>query len=376
MGGFECSTHRRRNGDRLDLIASTGHDRFANGDYRRLADLGILTARDGLRWHLIETEPFNYDFSSAEAQIAAAADAGVQVIWDIFHYGFPDDLDIFSDEFRERFASFAAAAAAHLAERSPGPLYVCPVNEISFFSWIAGEVGNFHPKARKRGDELKRRMVEASVASMNAMRETVPDITFIHTDPAIHVIGAKNDPASQRAAESYRQAQFQAYDMLSGRRDPELGGHEDHLQMIGLNYYFHNQWRYPNRRKIPLGHPDYRPFSEILREYYDRYRKPILIAETGIEDDERPIWFRYVCEQVREAMTAGVDVRGVCLYPIVNHPGWEDERHCHNGLWDYLDEKNERAAFLPLEEEIKRQAAIFEDFGTAISRRGRASTAG
>src|SRR5947208_8792110 len=66
MGGFECSTHRIRTGRRLDLIHSTRHDEFAEADYARLLDIGIATARDGLRWHLIDAEPFKYDFSSLE----------------------------------------------------------------------------------------------------------------------------------------------------------------------------------------------------------------------------------------------------------------------------------------------------------------------
>src|SRR5438477_10196706 len=104
MGGFECSTHRRRDGRRLDIIAATGHDRHAGEDYKRLADEGMLTARDGLRWHLIETTSGRYDFSSVEAQIHAATDNGVQVIWDLFHYGYPESINVFSADFPARLA--------------------------------------------------------------------------------------------------------------------------------------------------------------------------------------------------------------------------------------------------------------------------------
>ena len=40
MAGFECSSHRRMDGVRLDLIHATGHDRHALSDYRRCAELG------------------------------------------------------------------------------------------------------------------------------------------------------------------------------------------------------------------------------------------------------------------------------------------------------------------------------------------------
>ena len=57
MAGFECSTQRRRDGRRLDLLAATRHDRLAGQDYGRAAEHGLRTVRDGLRWHLIETAP-------------------------------------------------------------------------------------------------------------------------------------------------------------------------------------------------------------------------------------------------------------------------------------------------------------------------------
>src|SRR5215216_6345795 len=90
LGGFECSTHRRRDGKRLDLIQSTRHDELALSDYRLLQRHGIATARDGLRWHLIERTPGTYEFASATGMLDAARQADMQVIWDLWHYGWPD----------------------------------------------------------------------------------------------------------------------------------------------------------------------------------------------------------------------------------------------------------------------------------------------
>lgn len=365
MGGFECSTHRRRGGKRLDLIESTRHEEFAEADYRRLFDLGMKTARDGLRWHLIEKIPLFYDFSSLEKQIEAANKTGIQIIWDFFHYGFPDDLDIFSEKFIERFARYSAASAYYLQTNLNQNLFVSPVNEISFFAWAAGEVGIFYPFAKERGDELKIQMVKANIAAIDAIREVVPNARFMQTDPAIHVTATKKH--NKRAAENYRLAQFEAFDMLCGNRNPELGGDPKYLDIIGLNYYFHNQWRYPSRRKIKLGHAEYRPFHQILQEYHERYKKPILIAETGIEDDARPEWFEYVWQETKTAKSNGVQIEGICLYPIVNHPGWDDNRHCHNGLWDYLNCENEREIFQPLADKITTLLSSQKFFVKSVS---------
>ena len=352
MGGFECSTPRKRGGHRLDLIASTRHDEFAEADYARLIEIGMRTARDGVRWHLIEREPFKYDFSSLKQQIKAMQKTGIQIIWDLFHYGFPDDLDIFSPAFIERFARFSTAVSEYLKSETKGTLFFCPVNEISFFSWIGGEVGVFYPFARKRGDELKLQLVKTAIHSIDAIRAAVKDVRFVQTDPAIHVTTAKKDASAKRRAENYRWAQFQAFDMLVGKMKPELGGAPKYLDIIGLNYYFHNQWFYPNRRKITRAHPLYRPPHEIFAEYYERYQRPILLAETGIEDDERADWFRFIRQEAEISREKGVPLEGVCLYPIANHPGWEDERHCHNGLWDYADDNGNRKIHQPLADEI------------------------
>ena len=363
IGGFECSSHRRRDGRRLDLIDATGHDRFAVQDYAALAGQGILTARDGLRWHLIEPSPGSYDFSSIIAQIDAAQEAGVQVIWDLFHYGYPDDLDIFGGEFVRRFADLAAEFVSYYVRAAGQPPFVIPINEISFFSWIAGDIGQFYPFERDRGGALKRNLVKASIAAARAMKSIAPKTVIASSEPLVFVKERKENPHLQEAAASYGNSQFEAIDMLTGKLAPELGGGPDCVEVTGFNYYPHNQWYYPDREMIPLSAPDYKPLRHLLAEAASRYDVPVFISETGTEDDERSRWFRYIADECEAAFLAGVNLQGICLYPIVNHPGWEDDRHCHNGLWDYADEKGERSICEPLAHELIRYRAL----ATAVS---------
>src|SRR5690349_15928362 len=138
MAGFESACHITRQGVRLDMIAATQHDRFVREDYARLVDVGIRSVRDTVRWHLVERSPGAYDFSSMDPMIDAAREEGVQVVWDLCHYGWPDDLDIYSPAFVDRFARFCRAVAVHVRDSSAEvPLYT-PINEISFFAWAAG----------------------------------------------------------------------------------------------------------------------------------------------------------------------------------------------------------------------------------------------
>ena len=355
LGGFECSTHRLRNGRRLDLLRSTRHAELAATDYRLLQRHGILTARDGFRWHLIEARPREYDFSSVTPMLAAARETGMQVIWDLWHYGWPDDIDLFSAEFVHRFTAFAREAARHVSEFDESPM-LSPINEISFFSWAGGEGGIFNPFAKHRGDDVKRQLVRATVEAVHAMRDVNPSIRICQVDPIINVVPRSDRQEDRNNAERYRQSQFAAWDMIMGRAEPELGGSDDLVDVIGVNYYIHNQFVYDGHMIVPSD-PRYRHVSVMLREAYERYRRPIFVAETGIEDETRPAWLRYMGREVLTAMADGVPVEGICLYPILNHPGWDDDRHCYNGLFDYADESGRREVFQPLAEEVQRQAA-------------------
>lgn len=124
IGGFECASHRRGDGMRLDLLHSTGHDRWTQEDFAAVAECGMRTVRDGLRWHLIEARPDCYDWSSFLPMLRAARHQGTQVIWDLCHYGYPDHLDVWRPQFVERFARFAAAVAQVVKDEGRPPLSI------------------------------------------------------------------------------------------------------------------------------------------------------------------------------------------------------------------------------------------------------------
>ncbi|OLV16477.1 acyl-CoA dehydrogenase family protein [Deinococcus marmoris] len=360
-GGFECSAQRRPSGRRIDVIDATAHDRFAVQDYARLAASGMLTARDGLRWHLIERVPGDYDFSSAHAQVTAAREAGVQVVWDLLHYGFPDFVDPFGSDFPASFARYAAAAARFLREETDGTLWLCPINEISFTAWGGGDVGYLNPFAQGRGLSLKAQLVRAAIAGMDAAREVDPGVRFLHAEPLISVHAHPERPHEAGDAARSHTSQFEALDMLLGRLLPELGGAERYVDVVGLNYYPYNQWRHhpePHLREtVPMAHPDHRPLHTLLAEVHARYARSLVLAETGAEGEDRAPWFEMIVRETGRARKAGMPLYGACLYPVVNHPGWDDDRHCHNGLWDYPGSLGDRAVHAPLADVLTRAQA-------------------
>ncbi len=339
MGGFECSQQRLPSGQRVDVLDATAHDRLAAQDYAAVQSLGLGTVRDGLRWPQIERRPGEYDFSSAEEQVLAAQSSGVQVIWDLLHYGYPDFLDPYSPEFAPAFAAYARAAGEFLAQHTAGPLWLCPVNEISFFAWSGGEVGEFAPFAHGRGHELKRQLAAASIAAMRALRATLPEVHFLHAEPLIAVHADPQRPHEAQEAAGFHASQFEALDMLLGRLYPELGGSPELVDLIGLNSYPANQWihhsEHERRRTLEPADPEFIPLRQLLTEVWRRYELPVVLSETGTEGSARSAWLRWVAYEALAARAAGVQLQGICLYPVLDHPGWVDDRHCPNGLLDY-----------------------------------------
>jgi beta-glucosidase/6-phospho-beta-glucosidase/beta-galactosidase len=357
LAGFECSSHVRADGRRLDLLASTRHDRLAARDYRAVREYGLNSVRDGIRWHLVERVPKRYDWSSWIPMLRAAQASGVQVIWDLCHYGWPEHLDIWSAAFVEHFACYARAVARLIRDESDRIPWYCPVNEMSFWAWAGGQAATMSPCAHDRADELKMQLVRAYIAALEAIREVDRRSRFIVSEPLIHVVGDEHDPQIHQAAEEYRLSQFQAQDMLAGRLQPQLGGRADYLDVIGLNFYPHNQWSYTGNT-IPMGHYAYRPLRSMLGEVFRRYQRPLMISETGAEGYAAPYWLHHVCGEVAQAAASGIPLLGVCLYPVLDYPGWDNERLCAVGLLSEADNSGVRTVNVELLNELRRQQEL------------------
>ncbi|HSI42152.1 MAG TPA: glycosyltransferase family 4 protein [Xanthobacteraceae bacterium] len=353
QGGFECSTHRRRDGRRLDLIAATGHDDNAAADYRQLQEHRIVTVRDGLRWHRIESASGRYDWSSLLPMLGAARAARTQVIWDLMHYGWPDDLDIWSPAFVTRYARFATAAARVIKQETDAPAFYCPINEISFHAWGGGDGQYLNPFARGRGFELKVQLARAAIAAMQEILAVDPRARFVHCEPVINIAVDPARPYERLHAEGARLAQFQTFDMIAGAMWPQLGGEPRLLDIVGVNYYPNNQWIHGGP-PIDERHASYRPFRTLLAETHARYGRPVLVSETGTEGAPRADWFDTIAGEVAAAHRAGIPVEGICLYPIIDHVGWDNDRDCPSGLLANCLSDGRRPAYRPLAAAIER----------------------
>ena len=359
FGGYECSTQLDRHGVRRNLVAETQHDRFLDEDLAGARDLGIVVLREGIAWDRVD-DGGTIDLAPVRTIRDASLRHGQRIIWDLFHYGYPEDLDPFTEAFAVRFARYASTVARYLVGLDgPGQWYT-PINEPSFLAWAAGEVGWFAPYGKERGYELKMKLAKTAIVGMEAIRAVDPEARFVNVDPVCHAVAPGDAPELAAEAAEFTGYQWQSWDMLGGLGWVDLGGRPDFLDVIGVNYYLTGQWEHRRGGHLAFDDPRRRPFREMLGEVATRYPgHPILITETGCWGDLRVPWLKMIAEEVRAAVESGIPIAGVCFYPLVDMTEWHERHWMHFGFWD-MEERGGllcRKPFLPIHEALAAERA-------------------
>ncbi|WP_225872311.1 glycoside hydrolase family 1 protein [Pedobacter frigidisoli] len=361
MAGFECSDQLNHYGNRVDLLTITGHLDNLVSDYKLLTDFGISTVREGIRWSQVEKTPYVYDFSVVEKMMAAAKSTGIQQIWDICHFGYPDDLTPLHPHFQNRFVAICSAFANFHKTHCPDQqLIVTPINEVGFISWLGGDHASTTPYARGMGWDVKYCLVRAYINAIKAMKQINPTILIMTTEPIVNIVPALDADIEMvmQAAEQH-EVQFQATDMLTGKMCPELGGSLELVDYMGFNFYYNNQWVASDFSGLPWANlepdPRWKGLSTLFFEAYERYGKPIVLAETSHPGEHRPNWIELIAKECIKAVIMGIPLEGICLYPIIDRPDWDHLHYWHHsGLWDAdADSPRQRKIYTPYAEGIK-----------------------
>ncbi|NVO83941.1 amine oxidase [Hymenobacter terrestris] len=341
MAGFECTDQLNAFGNRVDFLNLTGHLQLLDADYELIRQHQLGTVREGIRWSQVERRPYEYDWTTVQVLLDAGRRHGIQQVWDLCHFGYPDDLTPLHPLFARRFAALCRAFVNFYRQQRPDDvLIITPINEVSFMSWLGGDVRGTAPYCVGQGWEVKRGLMRAYIEGVAALRGTDPTVRILTTEPLLNIVPRHGaGPTEVRRAREAHRNQFQSVDMLAGRLCPELGGHPDYLDLLGFNFYYDNQWQLEPYQTLPWANehhdPRFRPLSSLLAEAYQRYGRPVVLTETSHPGHDRPHWLRIVAHEAVQVLQAGVPLLGVCLYPIIDRPDWDHLTPWHHaGLWD------------------------------------------
>ena len=341
MAGYECTDQLNAFGNRVDFVNVTGHLSRIKQDYRNLSLFNIETVREGIRWSRVEKRPYEYDWSDVELMMAAAEENNIQQVWDLCHFGFPDDLTPLHPMFARRFAALCRAFVLFCRSRNAySTLIVTPFNEVSFISWLGGDVCGTSPYCTDQGWRVKYQMMKAYIEGIEAMKEIDPSVRIMATEPLVNIVPPLDaDTALIIDTEKKHDDQFQVLDMLSGRICPELRGRPEYIDIVGCNYYYNNQWEVTTNEYLPWlnekSDPRWLPPGELMKQLFERYRRPVVLSETSHPGDDRASWLGFITDECCKIIEQGYPLWGVCWYPAIDRPDWDHLAPWHHaGIWD------------------------------------------
>jgi len=336
LGGFEGAAGHNIHRKWFDGVSLTRHDHFLSQDYALLSSNNILAVRECVRWPLVD-KGRGFDFSSLDALITAGREAGITTIYDLFHFGYPMSLNPLSEEFLKRFGEYCHQVARRVSLATEGMCYFTPVNEPSYFAWAGGEVGMFAPYLKCTGRDLKIAMTRAAITGAEAIWAACPTARIVSVDPFCRVVPSRPDSESLRRAENFNSSVvFESWDMIGGLIMPELGGSLRHLDIVGINYYWTNQW-IQDEPGAPLPDDDPRrmPLRNIARTVWKRYGREMLITETSHVGDKRPLWLQELITETEAIRSLQIPLMGICWYPVLEMAEWHTPGlWTRMGLWD------------------------------------------
>ncbi len=340
--GIECSYPKIRGGTiRRDLLDECGHYARWREDLALVRELGLKVLRYGLPYYRIHRGPGDYDWSFADEAMAEIRRLGIVPILDLLHFGVPDWIGDFQNpEFPVLFAEYADAVAA----RYPWVRHYTPVNEIYVTARASARDGLWNEGLKSDGafiTALKHLCAASILANHNVARRR-PDCVVVQSESAeyTHQAKAERDPR----VEMDNKLRFLSLDLLyahppdadvllfamdGGLTREEYAwfmvGEPPGFQVMGNDYYGRNE-----RILLPDGSmcsgEDVLGWYNVTREYYDRYRRPVMHTETNaFGDDAAPAWLWKQWMNVLRMRRDGVPVLGFTWYSLIDQVDWDVE---------------------------------------------------
>src|SRR3954464_15447320 len=327
---------------RRDQMEECGHYAHWKDDFALVAEIGCGFLRIGPPLHRSLLGPGRHDWDYADQAFAELRRLQIVPIVDLCHFGLPDWLGDFQNpDFPALFADYARA----FATRFPWVQLYTPVNEMLITATFSARFGWWNEQLRSdRGfvTALKH-AVRANVLAMHAVLEVRPDALFVQSESSEYFHA--ESPAAIGPAEAMNAQRFLSLDLNYGRRVDSgmyefltdngmtrdeyhffLDNHLRHHCVMGTDYYVTNE-----HRVAPSG--DVREagevfgYAEITREYYRRYRMPVMHTETNIAEgpngDEAVKWLWKEWANVLRVRNDGMPVVGFTWYSLTDQKDWD-----------------------------------------------------
>ncbi len=338
--GIECSNPTIDHGrTRRDLLAECGHYERWREDLALTRELGLLVLRYGLPIHKTFLGSGKYDWEFADLVMGEMRRLGITPILDLLHFGLPDWIGNFQNpELPVLFASYCGA----VAERYPWVRYYTPVNEIyvTAKSSTLDGIWNEQLKTDRGFVTAMKHLVAASILGTQAIAAKRPDCVIVQSESAEYIHEVKASQSSEVALTNKRR--FISLDLLyahppdadichylgdNGLTREEydwfMAGEPPGYQIMGNDYYGRNEHILkPDGSMCPA--EDVMGWYQITKEYWRRYKKPVMHTETNVFDPEKaPTWLWKQWINILQMRSDGVPVLGFTWYSLIDQIDWD-----------------------------------------------------
>ncbi|KAA9333108.1 glycoside hydrolase family 1 protein [Hymenobacter busanensis] len=338
--GIECSYPTIDQGrTRRDQLAECFHYERFKEDLALVKELGLKVLRYGLPYYSIHRGPGKYDWEFADAAMHEMKRLGITPILDLLHFGVPDWIGNFQNpELPVHFAEYAGA----VARRYPWVRYYTPINEIYVTAKLSARDGvwNEQLKTSRGFVTCLKHCVAASIMANQQIAKHRPDCIIVQSESAEFVHQLCANPNDQYKLDN--KLRFLALDLLyahhpdadvlnflydNGLTRPEyewfMAGEPPGYQIMGNDYYGRNEWIIlpDGTRQTSM---DVLGWYNITKEYYERYRKPVMHTETNVFDaSEAPGWLWKQWVNILRMREDGVPVLGFTWYSLIDQVDWD-----------------------------------------------------
>ena len=328
---------------RVDQMEKCGHYRNWRTDFELLKELDIHFLRYGPPLHTTFLGPGRYDWDFADETFGYLKDENIVPIADLCHFGVPDRIGNFQNpDFPQLFARYAADFAC----RYPWVQLYTPINEMFICATFSASYGWWNEQLRSDRAFVTalKHIVKANVLAMACILEVRPDAIFIQSESSEYY-HAEN-PAAIGVAEFMNAKRFLSLDLNYGRRvdsemyeyltDNGMTREEYHFflersslrhhSIMGNDYYMTNEHRM-RADGFSTAAGDVFGYDEITRQYYARYKLPVMHTETNLMEgpngDEAVNWLWKQWANVLRVRNDGVPTVGFTWYSLTDQMDWD-----------------------------------------------------
>ena len=346
--GIECSNPTIEGGRvRRDQLEECRHYACWREDFGLVRELGLRVLRYGLPYHRVHRAPGEFDWEFADQAMGELRRLGITPILDLLHFGVPDWIGDFQNpELPVHFADYAEAVAA----RYPWVRYYTPVNEIYVTARMSAKDGAWNEQLRSDRAFVTavKHATAASILATHRIARRRPDCVVVQSESAEYTHEARAEPSPEvRLQNKLRllsldllyahppDADVLLYAMDAGLTREEydwfMKGEPPGYQVMGNDYYGRNETIIQPDGTRVMGE-DVLGWYLITKEYYQRYKKPVMHTETNLfEADGAATWLWKQWVNVLRMRADGVPVLGFTWYSLTDQVDWDTGLRERNG---------------------------------------------